>query len=108
MSGFIARVCDPDSGQCRFLQLLWVIVFYGDCELKEINYIPKGTYLAKAKRVFEVLREIKENNEPARYKDKREVVRVLREAVEAGANTSNQERQIANIKDVVGKGRIFE
>ncbi|NEN25223.1 NERD domain-containing protein [Cryomorpha ignava] len=22
-----------------------VIVFYGDCELKEINYVPKGTYI---------------------------------------------------------------
>ena len=94
--------------QLKYIPFYSVIVFYGDCELKEINYVPKGTYIAKANRVFEVLREIKENNEPARYKDKREVVRVLREAVEAGANTTNQERHIANITDVVGKGRMFD
>ena len=39
-----------------------VIVFFGDCELKEINYVPKGTYLVKSHRVFEVLNLIKKEN----------------------------------------------
>jgi hypothetical protein len=30
-----------------------VIVFLGECELKEINYVPKGTYLVKSHRVLE-------------------------------------------------------
>ena len=36
-----------------------VIIFFGDCELKEINYVPKGTYLVKSPRIFEVLNLIK-------------------------------------------------
>lgn len=94
--------------QFKYILFYSVIVCIGDCELKEINYVPKNVYLVKANRVFEVLREIKANNQPARYKDKREVVRVLQEAVNSGANASNQAKHIANIKEEVGKGRIFE
>ncbi len=32
-----------------------IIAFYGNCELKEINYVPKGTYLVKPTRILEVL-----------------------------------------------------
>tara|TARA_B110001450_G_C17581435_1_gene465097 strand:- start:48 stop:260 length:213 start_codon:yes stop_codon:yes gene_type:complete len=42
--------------------------------LKEINYVPKGTYLVKSHRVFEVLNLIKDENEPTQYTNKREVV----------------------------------
>ena len=36
-----------------------VIVFYGNCELKEINYVPEGTFLVKPERIFRVLKIIK-------------------------------------------------
>lgn len=84
-----------------------VVIFYGECELKEINYVPAGTYIVKKKRLYEVLRKIKKENQPAAYRDKRAVVNVLQKAVDAGANSSNQLRHIANIKDTVGKHRIF-
>ena len=58
-----------------------VIVFFGDCELKEINYVPKGTYLVKSHRVFEVLNLIKTENEPTHYTNKREVVDTLKQLV---------------------------
>lgn len=85
-----------------------IIVFYGDCELKEINFVPEGTYLVKPHRIFEVLRVIKSNNEAAPYTDKHEVVRVLQQAVQNGENINYQKRHIENIKDMLGKDRIFD
>jgi len=85
-----------------------VIVFFGDCELKEINYVPKGTYLVKGHRVFEVLDLIKKENEPTEYTNKREVVDKLKELVSLGENVEYQKQHIENIKDMVGKERIFK
>ena len=85
-----------------------VIVFFGNCELKEINYVPKGTYLVKGHRVFEVLDLIKNENEPTEYTNKREVVDKLKELVSLGENTDYQKQHIENIKDMVGKDRIFK
>ena len=85
-----------------------VIVFFGDCELKEINYVPKGTYLVKPHRVFEVLNLIKDENEPTQYTNKREVVNKLKELVSLGENVEYQKQHIENIKDMIGKERIFK
>ena len=85
-----------------------VIVFFGDCELKEINYVPKGTYLVKSHRVFEVLNLIKTENEPTHYTNKREVINTLKKLVSLGENTDYQKQHIENIKDMVGKERIFK
>ncbi len=85
-----------------------VIVFFGDCELKEINYVPKGTYLVKSHRVFEVLNLIKNENEPTHYTNKREVVDKLKELVSLGENVEYQKQHIENIKDMIGKERIFK
>ena len=85
-----------------------VIVFFGDCELKEINYVPKGTYLVKSHRIFEVLNLIKTENEPTSYTNKREVVDTLKQLVSLGENTDYQKQHIENIKDMVGKERIFK
>ena len=85
-----------------------VIVFFGNCELKEINYVPKGTYLVKSHRVFEVLNLIRNENEPTEYTDKREVVNKLKDLVSLGENIEYQKQHIENIKDMVGKDRIFK
>ncbi len=85
-----------------------IIVFYGDCELKEINFVPEETFLVKKPRIFEVLRLIKTNNKAAAYTDKKEVVRILQQAVLKGENINNQEKHIQNINDMLGKDRIFD
>jgi hypothetical protein len=85
-----------------------LIVFFGDCELKEINFVPEGTYLVKISRIFEVLRLIKTNSKAAPYTDKHEVLRILRQAVLNGGNLHNQEKHINNINDMLGKDRIFD
>ena len=85
-----------------------VIVFYGDCELKEISYIPKNTYLVKPHRVMEVVNKIKEENEPTNYTNKREVIDKLKELVSLGENVDYQEQHIENINDMIGKNRIYD
>lgn len=85
-----------------------IIAFYGDCELKEIDYVPNGTFLVKPPRIFEVLKLIRKNNKPAPYTDKKEVVRILNQAVKNGGDISNQEKHVENINDMLGKDRIFD
>lgn len=85
-----------------------IIVFYGDCELKDVSFVPNGTFLVKAHRVFEVMNIILENNEPAHYTNKIEVVRVLKEAVKNGESMETQIQHIENIEDMLGKDRIFD
>lgn len=84
-----------------------IIVFYGDCELKEINYVPAGTFLVKSSRIFDVLKDIRKNNDPAKYEDKSEIVRILKQAVKNGENSSNQKKHIEDIDEMLGKDRIY-
>ena len=58
--------------------------------------------------MFEVLNLIKNENEPTEYTNKREVVNKLKELVSLGENVEYQKKHIENIKDMVGKNRIFK
>jgi hypothetical protein len=84
-----------------------VVLFYGDCVLKDISFVPDGTFLVKSARVFEVLDIIMSQNKLAPYTDKFEVVRVLKEAVHNGNIKAIQTQHIENIKDMLGKNRIY-
>lgn len=85
-----------------------IVLFYGDCVLKDVNYIPKGTFLVKSKRVNEVLKIIFKQNAPVEYPNIDEMLGLLKEAVENGESQENQIKHIENIKDMIGKERIFE
>lgn len=85
-----------------------IILFDGDCELKEIDFVPEGTFVARPYRLFEVLNHIKNNNGAANYSDKKEVLRVLRQAVENGKSNLIQEKHVRNINDMLGKERVFD
>ncbi len=85
-----------------------VVVFYGDCVLKDINYIPNGTYLAKSNKVLIVLETILREHEPALYTDKRNIINLLTKAVKNGEDTEIQKRHVQNIKDTLGEDRIFQ
>ncbi len=85
-----------------------IVVFYGNCVLKDINFVPNGTFLVKSNRVLEVMDTIIKNNELARYINKSEVVQVLKEAVKNGEDKEIQIQHIKNVRDMLGKDRIFE
>ncbi len=85
-----------------------IIVFYGDCELKDISFVPSGTFLAKPNRVLEVIDRLMNNNEPAHYTNRYEVLQVLSEAVRNGEDEDTQLQHISNIREMLGKDRIFD
>jgi hypothetical protein len=85
-----------------------IIVFYGDCVLKEINYVPESTIIVRPHRLLEALNSIKLNNEPAPYENKQQVLDILKQAVLNGANKDYHKQHIDNIKNIIGKHRILD
>ena len=85
-----------------------IVVFYGNCVLKNINFVSNETFLIKSNRVLEVMGTIMKNNELARYTNKNEVVRVLKEAVKNGEDKETQIQHIKNVRDMLDKDRIFD
>jgi hypothetical protein len=85
-----------------------IIVFSGDCVLKNINFVPNGTFIIKSKRVLEVIRNILRDNPPYIYRNENEVIRILREAVTNGENIQNQIQHSDNIKEMLGTHRVLD
>lgn len=84
-----------------------ILVFYGDCELKNINFVPNGTFIVKSKRVLKALRNILRDNKPVLYTNENEIIRILRGAVIKGGIIENQIQHSENIKDMLGTHRVF-
>ncbi|MDY4884997.1 MAG: nuclease-related domain-containing protein [Alphaproteobacteria bacterium] len=85
-----------------------VIVFYGNSELQDISFIPRGTFVTKWYRVVDVVNTIVQENPLANYKDKHRVVEILKEAVVNGNKLETENQHIENIKDMLGTDRIFQ
>lgn len=75
-----------------------VVVFYGDSELQDISFIPKGTFVTKWYRVIDVVNTIIQENPLANYKNKHRVVEILKEAVANGDELGTESQHIENIK----------
>ena len=85
-----------------------VIVFYGDCILKEINFVPENVYVVKWNRVKEVVDTII-RTQPLYHYPKYDYVKTkLKIAQEKGACSKIQNKHIENINDMLGKNRVFE
>lgn len=84
-----------------------VIVFYGNCVLKEIDFVPNGTFVAKSERVLKAIRKILKENNPVNYTNENEVIKILKEAVTNGGIIENQIKHSENIKDMLGEDRVF-
>ncbi len=89
------------------IQFFSVVVFYGDCQFRDVSFIPNNTFLTKSPRVIDVVKKIIKENEPANYKSKRDVVDILSTAVENGNSKKITEKHIKNINDMLGEQRIF-
>lgn len=79
-----------------------IIVFYGNCVLKKVSHVPNGTFVIKPGSVRELINDILIMNEPAKYTDKYEIVRVLNEAVKNGESKEIQNQHIDNIRNIFG------
>ncbi len=88
------------------IPLFSVIVFYGDCELKEINFIPRNTFVTKAYRVTEIIERICQENPVVNY-DKRNVGLLLEQAFSYGNNPNIRIKHQNNVRDMLGEDRIY-
>ena len=73
------------STQFAQLSIYNIVLFDGDCTLKDVSYSQFGTFVGYAGNIMRVLKTIKGFGE-AEYTDKKEVARVLRETVRNGEN----------------------
>lgn len=85
-----------------------VIVFDGDCSLRDISLIPENTFITKSDRVVEVINHIINSSNPAEYTDKKEIIYVLKQSVENGDNQEIISKHVENIINTVGKHRVFD
>ena len=83
-------------------------MFYGNCRLEDISFIPQNTFVTKHYRVIDVIESILQNNPVANYKNKHNVINILKKAVANGNNAKIEEQHIDNIKDMLGSDRIFK
>ncbi|RXR18264.1 NERD domain-containing protein [Flavobacterium amnicola] len=84
-----------------------IIVFYGNCSLKEINFVPNNTFVVKSGRVLEVVEKILSESILANYSNKREIVNLLEQAVKNGENNEVILQHSKNINDMLGKERVY-
>lgn len=85
-----------------------VIVFYGDCVLKNLNFIPQQTLIVKYARIFDAIKTILENNELVEYSDKEELIKDLKNVSNSGDTKNIQDQHIENVRDLLGKSRILD
>ena len=63
--------------------------------------------MIKPHRLNDVLDIILDNDE-AEYTDKREVIRILKSAVDNGNNPDAQTEHVNKLKDMLGKDRVLD
>lgn len=84
-----------------------LIVFFGDCEFKNLIDLPSQTILTKSNKVMEIFNEILENNQPAKYENKWEIANLLKQAVKNGENPIIREKHIVNIEKLKTRNRFY-
>ena len=77
-----------------------MIVFFGDCEFKNLIDLPSKTFLTKSNEVMKIFNDILESNQPAKYQNKWEIANLLKQAVNNGENTMILEKHIENIQNI--------
>lgn len=96
------------SSQMATLPMFSLVVFAGDCELKDVTFIPQDSYLATFNRSIEAVYDIIESYPSVHYSDRWEVANILKTAVERGGNTFFQEQHVYDIHDMLGTARKYE
>ena len=71
------------SEQFAYLPIFNVVLFDGNCTLKNVNYWADNTFVGYTSNISYVLKKMSEF-QVAQYTDKREVARLLRQAVKNG------------------------
>jgi hypothetical protein len=84
-----------------------MIVFFGNCELKNSINLPSRTFLTKSNKVMNRFNEILESNQPVNFKNKWEIVSLLKQAVNNGENSIIRTKHIEDIKNLKTRKRFY-
>lgn len=76
-----------------------VIIFYGNCTLRDVSYIPKNTFIGYSNEIKSIVEYIIGNNQQIIYSDKWGVINVLREATLNGNNSEIKHTHLQNIRN---------
>ena len=96
------------SPQMATLPMYSLVVFAGDCELKDVNFIPHDCYLSTFYRSVYAVYDIIESHPSAHYTDRWEVANLLKAAVDRGSYIDLQEQHVYDIHDMLGTNRKYE
>lgn len=81
-----------------------VIVFYGNCELKKISFVPNGISIVKDVNALNIITTIIEENGHINIYNKAEISELLFEAVINGAASENTIQHAHNIRNMLRQG----
>lgn len=96
------------SPQLATIPMFSLVVFAGDCELKDVNFIPHDCYLSTFYRSVYAINDIIESHPSAHYTDKWEVANLLKAAVDRGGDENLQEQHVYDIHDMLGTNRRYD
>jgi len=84
-----------------------IVVFYGNCVLKDINLIPEGTFLVKSTRVVDITNQLIFEKGLTNYSNKKEVIQLLDEAVKNGEDYEIRMKHFNYVKEIIDKDLKF-
>lgn len=83
-----------------------MIVFFGDCRFKKNIDLPSRTFLTKSSTAMNIFDEIIQNNQPANYGNKWDIVNLLKQAVKNGENSIIRKKHSENIQKLTTRNRF--
>lgn len=95
------------SAQMKNLPMYSLVVFCGNCTLKDVSFVPQGCYLTTGRKFIKAFDDIIKSNLPTNYSDKWEVARLLQQAVNDGGNKSLQTQHIIDIHNMLVTSRYY-
>lgn len=89
--------------QLKTIPIYSVIVFFGNCEFRDLKLIPDNVFLIKSSQLYKILKKIMHTNQPAKYTDKKEIVNLLNSGVQNGEDSEIRKEHIRHIQTRRGK-----
>ena len=89
----------------RNIPIFSIIVFDGECELKNINFVPPNTFVTKPQRVTDLVHKISITHPHIQYDN--DMLRLLKQAVSYGKDPAIKAKHVENIHDMLGTDRVY-
>lgn len=84
--------------QFRNIPFYSIIVFFGNCQFKDISNVPEDVSLIKSWEIKNTIDEIINENQPAKYLNKTEIVNLFKIAVKNGEDEKLREKHFSNVQ----------